>query len=114
MVMVSTGGIGFPADRTIALGFGGSATKGTDYSVDAESLTLTAGQTLVSTTVRAVDDEVMDPDETIDITGDPGRGGNRHDADGDDRRQRDGGDAGGAVGGAGNGCGGCRRDGRER
>ena len=67
-VMVSTGGIGFPADRTIALGFGGSATKGTDYSVDAESLTLTAGQTSVSTTVRAVDDEVMDPDETIDIT----------------------------------------------
>ena len=67
-VTVSTGGIGFPADRTIALGFGGSATKGTDYSVDAESLTLTAGQTSVSTTVRAVDDEVMDPNETIDIT----------------------------------------------
>ena len=67
-VTVSTGGVGFPADRTIALGFGGTATKGTDYSVDAESLTLTAGQTSVSTTVRAVDDEVMDPDETIDIT----------------------------------------------
>ena len=67
-VTVSTGGVSFPADQTIALGFGGSATKGTDYSVDAESLTLTAGQTSVSTTVRAVDDEVMDPDETIDIT----------------------------------------------
>ena len=67
-VTVSTGGVGFPADRTIALGFGGSATKGTDYSVDAESLTLAAGQTSVSTTVRAVDDEVMDPNETIDIT----------------------------------------------
>ena len=67
-VTVSTGGVGFPADRTIALGFGGTATKGTDYSVDAEALTLTAGQTSVSTTVRAVDDEVMDPDETIDIT----------------------------------------------
>ena len=67
-VTVSTGGVGFPADQTIALAFGGSATKGTDYSVDTESLTLTAGQTSVSTTVRAVDDEVMDPDETIDIT----------------------------------------------
>ena len=67
-VTVSTGGVSFPADQTIALGFGGTATKGTDYSVDAESLTLTTGQTSVSTTVRAVDDEVMDPNETIDIT----------------------------------------------
>ena len=67
-VTVSTGGVSFPADQTIALGFGGSATKGTDYSVDAESLTLTTGQTSVSTTVRAVDDAVTDPDETIEIT----------------------------------------------
>ena len=67
-VTVSTGGVSFPADQTIALGFGGTATKGTDYSVDAESLTLTTGQTSVSTTVHAVDDTVTDPDETIDIT----------------------------------------------
>ena len=67
-VTVSTGGVSFPADQTIALGFGGSATKGTDYSVDAESLTLTTGQTSVSTTVHAVDDTVTDPDETIEIT----------------------------------------------
>ena len=72
-VTVSTGGVAFPADRTISLGFGGTATKGTDYSVDAESLTLTAGQTTVSTTVRAVDDEVTDPDETIEITASLGR-----------------------------------------
>ena len=67
-VTASTGGVSFPADQTIALGFGGSATKGTDYSVDAESLTLTTGQTSVSTTVRAVDDTVTDPNETIEIT----------------------------------------------
>ena len=42
-VTASTGGTTFLEDQTIALSFGGSATKGTDYSVDAESLTLTAG-----------------------------------------------------------------------
>ena len=65
---VSTDGVTFSDDQTFALSFDGSATKGTDYSVDDESLTLTAGQTTVSTTVRAVDDEETDPDETIEIT----------------------------------------------
>ena len=67
-VTVSTGGVTFSDDQTFTLSFDGSATKGTDYSVDDESLTLTAGQTTVSTTVRAVDDEAPDPDETIEIT----------------------------------------------
>ena len=67
-VTVSTGGVSFLADQTIALGFAGTATKGTDYSVDDESLTLTAGETSVATTVRAVDDTMTDPDETIVIT----------------------------------------------
>ena len=67
-VTVSTGGVTFSDDQTFTLSFDGSATQGTDYSVDDESLTLTAGQTTVSTTVRATDDELADPDETIDIT----------------------------------------------
>ena len=67
-VTVSTGGVRFSDDQTFALSFGGTATKGTDYSVDAESLTLTAGQTSVSTTVRTVDDDDDDPNETIEIT----------------------------------------------
>ena len=67
-VTVSTGGVTFSDDQTFTLSFDGSATRGTDYSVDDESLTLTAGQTTVSTTVRAVDDEEPDPDETIEIT----------------------------------------------
>ena len=67
-VTASTGGVTFSDDQTFALSFGGTATKGTDYSVDAESLTLTAGQTSVSTTVQAVDDEDDDPNETIEIT----------------------------------------------
>ena len=52
-VTVSTGGVTFSDDQTFTLSFDGSATQGTDYSVDDESLTLTAGQTTVSTTVRA-------------------------------------------------------------
>ena len=67
IVTVSTGGVSFLEDQTIALEFGGTATKESDYSVDAESLTLTAGETSVSTTVRAVDDTMTDPDETIEI-----------------------------------------------
>ena len=66
-VTVSTGGVSFEEDQTIALEFGGTATKESDYSVEAESLTLTAGETSVSTTVRAVDDTMTDPDETIEI-----------------------------------------------
>ena len=66
-VTVSTGGVSFLEDQTIALEFGGTATKESDYSVEAESLTLTAGETSVSTTVRAVDDTMTDPDETIEI-----------------------------------------------
>ena len=66
-VTVSTGGVSFLEDQTIALEFGGTATKESDYRVDAESLTLTAGETSVWTTVRAVDDTMTDPDETIEI-----------------------------------------------
>ena len=60
-VTASTGGVTFSDDQTFALSFGGTATKGTDYSVDAESLTLTAGQTSVSTTVSTVDDDGYRP-----------------------------------------------------
>ena len=67
-VTASTGGTTFLEDQTIALSFGGSATKGTDYSVDAESLTLTAGRASVSTTVRTADDVTTEPNETIEIT----------------------------------------------
>lgn len=67
-VTVSTGGIRLPESRTIALAFAGSATKGADYRVGAESLTLGRRQISVSTTLRALDDKLVDPDETIEIT----------------------------------------------
>ena len=67
-VTVSTGGRGAAESQTIALDFAGSAIKGTDYRVDADSLTLGRGRSYVSTTLRALDDKLLDPDETIEIT----------------------------------------------
>ena len=67
-VTVSTGGVTFADDREIALTLTGTATKGTDYTVDSETLTLTAGETSVATMVTAVQDVVDDDAETIVIT----------------------------------------------
>ena len=67
-VTVSTGGVTFADDRQIALTLTGTATKGTDYTVDSETLTLTAGETSVATMVTAVQDAVDEEDETIVIT----------------------------------------------
>ena len=64
-VTVDTGGISFTAEQRITLGFGGTATKGTDYTVLSETLTLAVGGTEVSTTVTAADDRVDDDEETI-------------------------------------------------
>ena len=53
---VSTGGTTFASDQTITLTLAGTATKGDDYIISAESLTLTAGQASVMATVTAVQD----------------------------------------------------------
>ena len=65
---VSTGGTTFASDQTITLTLAGTATKGDDYIISAESLTLTAGQASVMATVTAVQDIVDDDDETVLIT----------------------------------------------
>ena len=67
-VTVSTGGVTFVDDRQITLTLTGTATEGTDYTVDSETLTLTAGETSVATMVTAVQDVVDDDAETIVIT----------------------------------------------
>ncbi len=68
MVTVSTNGATFATNQTIILALTGTATKGVDYTIGAESLTLTAGQTSVSTTVTGVDDNLDDGGETIIVT----------------------------------------------
>ena len=68
-VTVSTGsGSTFPAAQTIRLDLSGTATQGTDYTIDSTTLTLPAGvgqdPSSVTTTVRAKDDPI-DDDETV-------------------------------------------------
>ena len=67
-VTVSTGGITFSTDQTIALTLAGTATKDTDYTIDSESLTLDAGDSSVSTTITAANDPMATSDETVLIT----------------------------------------------
>ena len=69
-----TNGVTFAKDKEIALSFAGTATKSTDYTVALESLTLTAGQSSVATTVTALQDRVDDDAETILITASHGGG----------------------------------------
>ena len=65
---VSTNGSGFTSDQTITLALAGTATKDTDYTISAESLTLAAGETSVTATVTAVQDTIDDDAETVLIT----------------------------------------------
>ena len=72
-VTVSTGsGSTFPAAQTIRLDLSGTATQGTDYMIDATTLTLPAGvgqdPSSVTTTVRAKDDPIDDDSETIVVS----------------------------------------------
>ena len=55
----------FGGDQIITLVVAGTATENTDYSIDSKSLTLTAGQTSVTTTIAASDDADDDDDETV-------------------------------------------------
>jgi hypothetical protein len=58
----------FAENQTINLAFGGTADKGTDYTVRAETLTLRAGQREVSITITAVNDSDGEPAETITVS----------------------------------------------
>ena len=66
-VTVSTG-TAFATDQTIALTLGGTATVTTDYTLGSTSLTLTAGETSVTTTVTAVQDTIDEPNETVIVS----------------------------------------------
>ena len=65
---VSTNGSGFTSDQTITLALAGTATKDTDYTISADSLTLAAGETSVTAVVTAVQDIIDEPNETVLIT----------------------------------------------
>ena len=65
-VTVSTTGTStFAADQTISLTFAGTASKGTDYTVSSETLTLRASERSVTSSVTAIDDAADESDETV-------------------------------------------------
>ena len=66
-VSVTTDGVTFATDQTVTLTFGGTATRGTDYTVVSDTLTLTAGQTAVTTALTIIDDGAKEPRETVRI-----------------------------------------------
>ncbi len=55
----------FSSDVTINLGFDGSATNVTDYTRSSSQIVITAGNTTGSITLTAVQDTLVDEDETI-------------------------------------------------
>ena len=64
----TTNGVTFAESQTIALGFAGStATKGADYTVSAESLTLRAGSRRVTASLAAIEDSDHEDDETVRV-----------------------------------------------
>ena len=67
-VTVSTGGATFDDDKSITLTPAGTAMESTDYTIGSKSLTLTAGDTEVTTTVTALADSVDDEPETVTLT----------------------------------------------
>ena len=69
-----TNGVAFAENQRIPLAFAGTASKGTDYTVALERLTLAAEESSVTTTVTAVDDAIDDDAETIRVTARHGGG----------------------------------------
>ncbi len=67
-VKVSTGGVTLATDQEFELTLGGTATLDTDYTIDATTLTLDAGETEVAATITAVDDTEDDDAETVVVT----------------------------------------------
>ena len=72
VTLATTDGTGITADTAIALSLAGTATKGTDYTISSESLTLTAGQSSVTATITATMDTASDDNETVVVTASSG------------------------------------------
>ena len=72
VTLATTDGTGITADTAITLSLAGTATKGTDYTISSESLTLTAGQSSVTATITATMDSTSDDNETVVVTASSG------------------------------------------
>ena len=59
----------FPTDQTITLAVSGTATEGTDYTIDDKTLTLVVGDQDAFTGIIILPDTITEGDETVIITG---------------------------------------------
>ena len=62
-----TNGVTFATDQPLTLTFSGTATQGSDYTVNSPTLTLLAEQPSATTTLRVLDDVDTENAETIEI-----------------------------------------------
>ena len=67
MTVAIANGVTFAADQAIRLSAAGTAAEA-DYALDPTSLTLGAGETEVSASLTAVDDEAEEEDETVTVS----------------------------------------------
>ena len=79
-VTISTGGATFESDQTIPLLFGGTAVREIDYRLRNQDdevltgtsrLTLASGHTTTTAVVEALDDELVEGDEVVQLWADP-------------------------------------------
>ena len=63
-----TSAITYATDQTITLTLGGTAVENDDYTIASKSLTLTVGDTEVTTTVTGVTDAITEAAETVVVT----------------------------------------------
>ena len=73
-VRIDTGGATLRSDEIVELVLGGTATRGTDYEISAERLTVSAGASSATAVVTLLDDAVDEGDETIEIAARHGDG----------------------------------------
>src|SRR5712691_2280621 len=74
--VVEGGALAFPVtmsapsstDTTISYSFGGTATGGSDFTNTTASVTIPAGATLATITVPTIDDNLVEPNETVSVT----------------------------------------------
>ncbi len=66
-VRIDTGGPTLQSDEIVELVLGGTATRGTDYAISAERLTVSAGASSATAVITLLDDFVDEGDETIEI-----------------------------------------------
>ncbi len=67
VIVTISNDVTFASDQPLTLAFSGNAEQGTDYTVGSDTLTLAAGQPVVTTLLHVLDDGAKELEETIGI-----------------------------------------------